>query len=522
MGDEVSSITVVGGGDAGLLAALALRKVNPDLDIAVVDDFREPPTEVGQGTFQSIVPLLHDVLGIDEGRFLREVKPVWKASSYFRDWCGYDPFHYAFDIRSVKPEPDDPNSVESLYHYYETGDMSTPAEGLVEHGKTPLVYSPSQDSYVMYPNMAYHLSVGRFNEFLRTLCEERNVPLVDDRITDVETTADGGRIEAVHGASGATYEADLYVDSTGFKRLLMGELDAAYRSFDIPLDTAVRAAADRPIEDIVPATVLETGEHGWFWQIDTYDARSLGYVFSSDHVSDEDALAEFRAHRDEDLGEVDYYRFDSGFYEETWVGNCVATGNAQGFIEPLQATSLTTHLNTALRLSRRLAARGRINDAGFRESYNRYVRGSWNSVYDFISIHYRFADGDNGFWEEMQSIPISDRVRDYIDYYDANGFELFDSELVTEEGSQRGMLAFPTSSLYFVMRHMGAESSFYEDNDFTVSDEVKERWRQRNGYVDDLADTCLSYEQVYKSGLVDSFFRNERAFAQAAAPTSGQ
>jgi len=57
-------------------------------------------------------------------------------------------------------------------------------------------------------------------------------------------------------------------------------------------------------------------------------------VFSSDHVSDEDALAALRAHRDEDLGEVSYYRFDSGFYEDPWVGNCVATGNAQGFIEP--------------------------------------------------------------------------------------------------------------------------------------------------------------------------------------------
>jgi len=123
------------GGDAGLLAALTLRKVNPDVDITVVDDFGEPPTEVGQGTFQSIIPLLHDVLGIDEGRFLREVKPVWKASSYFRDWCGYEPFHYAFDIRSVKPDVDDPKSVESLYHYYETGDMSTPAEGSPNAGR---------------------------------------------------------------------------------------------------------------------------------------------------------------------------------------------------------------------------------------------------------------------------------------------------------------------------------------------------------------------------------------------------
>ena len=68
MGDEVSGVTVVGGGDAGLLAALAIRRVNPGLDIRVVDDFAESPTRVGKSTFQAVVPLLHDVLGIDEGR----------------------------------------------------------------------------------------------------------------------------------------------------------------------------------------------------------------------------------------------------------------------------------------------------------------------------------------------------------------------------------------------------------------------------------------------------------------------
>jgi len=216
----------------------------------------------------------------------------------------------------------------------------------------------------MYPNMAYHLSVGRFNEFLRTLCAERDVPLVDDRITDVETNADGTRIAAVHGASGATYEADLYVDSTGFKRLLMNELDATYRSFDIPLDTAVRAAADRPLGDRSRDRPRDGRARLVLADRHLRQPEPRLRVQFRPRLRRGRALAALRAHRDEDLGEVSYYRFDSGFYEDPWVGNCVATGNAQGFIEPLQATSLTTHLNTALRLSRRLAARGGSSTTG--------------------------------------------------------------------------------------------------------------------------------------------------------------
>lgn len=517
MGDEITSVTVVGGGDAGLLTALALRKLNPGLDVEVVDDFEEPPTNVGKSTYRAIVPLLHDVLGIDEGRFLREVKPVWKGSVYFRDWCGYDPFHYPFDIRSVKPNENDPRSGESLYYYYESRTMRTPAEGIVEAGKAPLAYSPTDGGYVAYPHIAYHLDLGRFDDFLRTLCGERDIALVDDRITDVTAAPEGNRIEHVAGEAGE-YRSDLFVDATGFNRLLMGELDASYRSFDVPLDTAIHAVAEGSLEEIIPATVVETGEYGWFWRIDTIESRDLGYVFASNYVSKEEALAEFENHCDEEFLKTETYRFDSGFYEDNWVGNCVAAGNAMGFVEPLQSTALTTHLTAAVRLSRLLASHCRINDIGVRDSFNTFIRGTWNAIYDFISVHYRFSDGGNEFWTEMQSIPLSEKVHRYIDYYDKNGIELHDSELVDDDGTGLDMLAFPTSSLYMIMTHMGATSSFYEDHNIEVSEEIKTKWRQRNAFVEALAEECLTYEQVYKSGVIDSYRRNERAFAQAGAP----
>ncbi|MFB6300118.1 MAG: tryptophan 7-halogenase [Halobacteriales archaeon] len=512
MDDNVSSVTIVGGGDAGLLTALALRAVNPELTVRVVDDFAESPTTVGKSTYRAIVPLLHDALDIDEGRFMQAVKPIWKGSVYFKDWCGYEPFHYPFDDRSVKPTIGDPHSGESLYHYYETRNRTTPAEAIVDHRKTPLTYSATAD-YVAYPHVAYHLSLDRFNGFLRTLCEERNVGLIDDRITAVETSADRSRIKRIDGET-TSYWSDLFVDATGFDRLLIGELESSYECFDIPLDTAIHGIAERSLADVVPSTVVETGDCGWFWQIDTFDIRDRGYVFASEYISEEEALAEFEAHCDEDFLETEVYHFDSGFYEEAWVGNCIANGNAVGFIEPLQSTALTTHGQTALWLSRLLDSHCRINNAGIRESFNTYVRGVWNSIYDFISVHYRFADGDTDFWTDIQSIPLSEKVHQYIDYYDKNGIELHDAELVDDAGHDLDLLTFPTSSLYRIMMHMGATSSFYESHDIEVRDEIKERWRQRNAAAEAMAEECLTYEEVYNSGLVDSYSHNEQVFTQ--------
>ena len=356
------------------------------------------------------------------------------------------------------------------------------------------------------------MSLHRFTAFLKELCRERNISLVDDRIVTVES--DDDRIQAVHSETD-TYEADLYVDATGFERLLIGAVSDSFRSFEIPLDTAVQATADLDIRDIHPATVVETGEYGWFWQIDTIDNRDLGYVFASEYISTEDAIAEFESHRDESFLDLEVYRFDSGFHDQVWVGNCLASGNAAGFIEPLQSTALTSNLAAAVRVSQLLASHCRVNDRGLRQSVNAYTRGLWNSIYDFISLHYRFASGENDFWREMQSIPLSEKATRYIAYYEDNGLEVHDSELINDDGSHADMVTFPTSSMYLIMRHMGATSRFYEEHDIDVSAEVVEKWEQRNAFVERAAEECLTYQQVYESGLVESYRRDERAYARA-------
>jgi tryptophan halogenase len=503
MDTVIREVTIVGGGDSGLLAGLSLRRTNPDLDIRVVDDFEREIPQVGKSTYHKITTILHEFLGIDEERFMSEVKPVWKGSVYFRDWCGYGPFHFPFDNVTKFPEEHTPRAAEHEYHYYETlydsPDHRSKGEEIVEQRASPMYYAPESGRYRKYRYVAYHLNTERFNSFLRDLCRERDVSLVDDEITDVAATGD--RIEHV-GSEAATYESDLYVDASGFNRILKREVDDGFVDFDLPLDSAFNTRVDRPLSEVVPATVIESGKHGWFWEIDTFDNRDFGYVFSSEHVSDDDARAAFLDHVGGSVTAEDVakYEFTSGFYEDCWTGNCLAIGNAEGFVEPLQSTGLTTNAWAAMTLADLLSSHGCVNDAAAREAYNAWVRRIWESIHDFISIHYLFSEGESAFWDAAGSIEATPRVKRLIEAVDDRGFSTAVDPL--DGTGTEDLLAFNATNFYVMLRNLGVESAFYEINDIEVSPDVERAAEEFYESVREEVEDYLTIEEVYR-GIPD-------------------
>lgn len=497
--ERIDEITIVGGGDAGLMAALLLEQSVPNVEIVVVDDFQEDPPNVGKSTISYILKIFHEVLDIERRRFISEVKPVWKASAYFRDWCDCDPFHVPFDEFTLRPGQDDSERFHKLYYRYQTDDYRTLGTSLTEHQRSPFMRQPN-GSLDVYHHVAYHLGIERLNTFLVDICRERGIEVVNDRITEVQTS--NNAIESVASET-SEYRSDLYLDATGFKRLLMSNLENNFKSFDLPLNSAVVAKTDVDLSEIVPATVIESGQHGWFWQIDTYDWRDIGYVYSSDYVSDDAALREFLNHRQETIPEsnVQTYRFDSGVYERAWVENCVAVGNALGFVEPLESTALTTNAILVEKASDLLRDHARLNHDGLRDIYNTYATSLWRNLYDFISVHYRYASGDTPFWQEAQKVNAS-RLEEYNEKFQQNGFtshrEFNQWQFYQDNRFYR---LFNQWQFYRLMVDLGVKSGFYEDLEFEIPSHIASTIEEQNSAIGHKLNRCMTYPELEKHGI---------------------
>jgi tryptophan halogenase len=395
------NVLVCGAGSAGMLTALTLQHKNPRLRVAVLRDRAVPVIGVGESTFGSFPSDIGTHLGIDFDAFQRAVLPVTKYGLWLA--FGAQDFHYsfenAFDWRFWnKPYP------EGFYWRRPWGHNGF-SRAMIE-GRHP---------DAILPNAGLHLENRRFLAYLEQLCGERGIPLHDVAIESVER--DGERVTSINGR----FTADLYLDCTGFAARLTQE---EWISFGDALlnDRAIVLWRDRT-QPVRPYTKATTMPNGWLWEIDHVDGCGIGYVYSSAFASEETAARELAAA----IGpfrDARPIRFATGARRRHWVGNVVSIGNSDGFIEPLEATTLTIILRCAVDV-------GEVLSHAFDRSelvalYNENIDTLYRNVRDFILFHFAFNERlDTPYWAACRK--LEDRVTRgsisefILHYYRRNG-----------------------------------------------------------------------------------------------------
>jgi len=281
-----------------------------------------------------------------------------------------------------------------------------------KEGNTPEYYH-SQVFNGWPQTWAYHIDAGLFGDYIKDITIN-DITHVSAEITTVETDNDG--ITKIIDDSGVEYIADLYIDCTGFKKVLIGKVNNEFSTLDPFLTHDKVIALPTPYIDkdkeMKPRTKSTALSAGWAWEVPLYNRIGSGYCYSSKYITDLEAEKELREHIGvERVKDVKSFSVDieTGYYKEPFTKNVVAVGLSSGFIEPLEATVMFLSQVAGIRIN------DVINNDITIKQYNSEVQVMMEDFIDYISTQYYLSHRDDSeFWRAQKDSHISKKMQEWI------------------------------------------------------------------------------------------------------------
>lgn len=440
-GNTKHHIAIVGGGTAGwMTAALLSNQLNlKQYDITVIAD-DDSGIGVGEATIPSIVNLLR-TLGADEAEFMQACDATWKLGIQFSDWLQpeHDYWH-PFGVNGAKIDGRDLfpfwlMEQKRPYHAYSLH-WAAAVAGKSPHSATEQSPIAATSSY------AFHLNANKLSTWLQLRSVSAGVQQIRSRVRSAERHDNGG-IAAVELANGTRVAADFYIDCSGFESILLRQtLQDKWNSWSNHLLCDRAVAVRRPGKAIIPSHTRSLGmSAGWSWEIPLQNQRGLGYVYSSQFISDDDAWQELQSvHKipDNADSEPNFLKMNVGRQTNFWNNNVLAIGLSAGFVEPLESSGLHLVQVGIERFLELFSIDG--SSTAIQAAYNAEMSGTFDEARDFVQLHYHLSQREEPFWKASRELPLSAELSHRLRLYNENGT----LNLLRPD-------AFPESSYYFLL-----------------------------------------------------------------------
>ncbi|MCM8731722.1 tryptophan halogenase family protein [Hephaestia sp. GCM10023244] len=421
----IRRICIVGGGTAGWIAAAVLaHQYRGMIAVDLVESDDIGTVGVGESTIPPFIQLLAG-LGISESDFVKATQASFKLGIGFEDWGA--PGHRYFHPFGTIGQLADPRDFYQIWlRAAAAGEAPpllafAPAHVMARAGKFMLPFK-ARDTPIAGASYALHVDAKRVARFLRGFAEERGVTRHEGIVTEVATRPDGF-VERVILNDGRSIAADFFIDCSGFRALLIGKtLGVGYTDWShwLLCDRAVAVQTEN-VGPPPPYTLAVAQPAGWRWRIPLQHRTGNGHVYSSAHMSEDEATALLL---DQVVGETVSnplpLRFTSGVRERGWDKNVLSLGLASGFIEPLESTAIHLVYRGLEYFLRFLPGTDCAPELA--DEYNRRMTADYEEIRDFVILHYCLTGRrDTAFWRACNDMELPPSLARRIALFRVNG-----------------------------------------------------------------------------------------------------
>jgi len=427
--EPLRNLVIVGGGTAGWMAAAALARVlGPAYRITLIESEQIGIVGVGEATVPHI-KAFNNLLGIDEAEFVRQTQGSFKLGIEFVDWLRPGTSY----VHGFGTEIGHPLGLLPFQQYWFKLALAGKAKPLGAYtlntvaAKRGKFMTSASDAPPTSPlaniAYAYHFDAALYAAFLRRYSEQRGVTRREGIVEDVQLHPESGNVASVRLASGEVVAGDLFIDCSGFRGLLIEQaLHTGYHDFShwLPCDRALAVPCAK-VGPPTPYTRATARAAGWQWRIPLQHRTGNGYVYSSAHLSDDEAAATLLANLDGPaLADPRQLRFVTGRRKQVWNRNVVALGLASGFMEPLESTSI--HLiQSGISKLLELFPREGISPVLVRR-YNDRIAFEFDRIRDFLVLHYHATERDDSdFWRQCRAMTITPELQATLELFRDSG-----------------------------------------------------------------------------------------------------
>jgi len=407
----IKSLVVVGGGTAGLVSAIYLRAAFPNLKITLIESSKIGIIGVGEGSTEHWKTFM-EATNITVPDLIREAGATFKIGINFVNWNG-DNKNYFHSIPQHLAGQDLYSGIGYIYMH------------LIANNCNPLdtAWHKTVNSYHAEPleksSAQFHFDTFKLNKYFHKLCNERNITVVDDDISEV-ILDDQGFVKTLVGDKDS-YSGDFFIDSTGFKRLISTKLGAKWIDVtdQLPMNSAIAFPTEYQ-EDIPSHTLSEALDAGWRWRIPTQERFGNGYVFCDSFIDETQAFDEIQKKFNKPITVGKKVKFSAGYLDQFWIKNCVSVGLSGMFVEPLEASSIGNTIQLMRILVPSLATWTPASNSAVKK-YNTDAEKIATNIVDFIQLHYFTKREDTEFWRWVKhNIKITDFNKEYLEEFKNN------------------------------------------------------------------------------------------------------